>query len=231
MNRNILRILLVLFVASTSCFSQAFESENVTTDQAKKSPANLSRFYGRIGVAGIIYHPDATVNAGGAPVPGASATVTDNVTVLFDGGYYVTDNIAVSLMAGIPPKPHLRARGTIAPYGELASLWYAPPILSAHYHFLSKGPIQPYVGAGVGYAIILKKHDEALRSVQVHNNFAPVAQAGVDYMFNRKWGAFIDCKQVWLSVDAHGKIGGVVPATARVKLYPTIVWAGLKYRF
>jgi outer membrane protein len=231
MNRNILRTLLVLFVAGVGCFAQTAASREVATDQAKESPAPSSKWYVRVGVAGIIYHPGALVTAGGAVVPGASATVTNNVTVIVDGGYYFTKHIAATIFGGIPPKPTLSGTGTIAPYGNLGSLWYAPPILSTHYHFLKWGPIQPYAGGGVGYAIILKKHNEALKNLQVHNNFAPVAQAGTDYMFNKKWGAFVDCKQAWLSVDAHGNIEGVVPAKARVKLYPTIVSAGLTYRF
>jgi len=228
---NKLGALLLFTVVGINCFGQTSVSEEVATDKAAKSSVPQSKWYARVGVAGIIYHPGANVSAGGAVVPGASATVSNNVTVIADAGYYFTKNIAASFFAGIPPKPTLSGTGTIAPYGHLGSLWYAPPVLSGHYHFLSKGPIQPYVGAGLAYAVILRKHSEALKSLQVHNNFAPVAQAGADYMFNKKWGAFIDCKQIWLSVDAHGNIEGVVPAKARVKLYPTVVSAGLKYRF
>jgi outer membrane protein len=230
-----------LVLLATLCTTNSKATTLITDNQFKANvdadaaPAQKTKeagkWYGRIGVAGIIYHPAANVSAGGASVPGASAAITNNVTVLFDAGYFVNKNVAVSLMAGIPAKPTLSGAGSLAPYGNLGAVWYGPAVLSAHYHFLSKGPLQPYAGVGLAYAIILKKHDEALQNLQIHNNFAPVAQAGADYMFNKKWGAFIDCKQIWLSVDAHGKIGGVVPATARVKLYPTVVWAGLKYRF
>jgi len=231
MYKDVLRTVLILLVAGASCLAQKDVPGDRSNSTETPSLSNFSRYYARVGVAGIIYHPGAKVSAGGTVVPGASATVSNNVTMIFEGGYYFTPNIAVSVMGGIPPKPKLTGAGTIASYGELGAVWYGPAVLSAHYHFLTKGPLQPYVGPGLAYAIILKKHNAALSGLQVHNNFAPVLQAGTDYMFNKKWGAFVDCKQIWLSVDAHGKIAGVVPARARVKLYPTVVSAGLKYRF
>jgi outer membrane protein W len=38
-------------------------------------------------------------------------------------------------------------------------------------------------------------------------------------------------KQLWLSVNADGLLGGVIPISAKVKLDPTIVSAGIKFRF
>jgi outer membrane protein W len=64
-----------------------------------------------------------------------------------------------------------------------------------------------------------------------HNSFSPITQAGADYMLNKKWGAFVDCRQTWLSVDAHGSLDGMVPVKAHLKLYPTVVSAGVTYRF
>src|SRR6266568_7088117 len=129
-NAAVTLMLLTLLTARSVAQTQLTEAQSEAGNDTRphtapasqtKGPAN---WYGRIGVAGIIYHPAANVAAGGASVPGASATVSNNVTVLFDAGYHVTNNIAVSLMAGIPPKPKLSGTGTIAPYGELGSLWY-----------------------------------------------------------------------------------------------------------
>ena len=221
--------LAIVWLACACC------AQNSATKQADyPSSESLVRFFHnevRLGLGGVIYHPGANVSAGGAVVPGASATVTNNVTLLFDYGRYFTPNLEVSLMGGIPPRPKLSGSGTIAPYGQLGAVWYGPAVLSGNYHFLTKTRIQPYVGPGIAYAIILRKHAAALSNIQVHNNFAPVAQAGANYMMNKKWGAYIDCKQIWLSVDAHGKIAGIVPAQARVKLYPTVISSGLTYRF
>lgn len=235
MNRNRLRVLLAFFLATGSCFAQTLTSGEVAINQENKpqiaAPPNVDKWYVRVGVSGVIYHPSANITVDDTEAPGASATIDNNVAILFDGGYYFTKNIAASLMAGIPPKTTLRGAGTIAGYGNLGTVWWGPGILTAHYHLRNLGPLQPYAGAGFGYAIMLKKHNDALDNLAIHNNFAPVVQGGTDYMFNKKWGAFIDCKQIWLSVDAHGNIAGVVPAKARVKIYPTTVWAGVEYHF
>jgi outer membrane protein len=225
MKKSIAAVLYVMVLLATACIGQT------TPSKADAGKTDLvSNWYTRIGVGGVIYHPAATVYADGTNIPGATAQVSNNVTLLVDAGYYVLPKLTVSLMAGIPPKPKLSGAGTISAYGELGSVWYGPAVLSAQYHF-GKGKFQPYFGPGVAYAIILRKHAAALEHIQVHNAFAPVIQAGGEYMFNKHLGAFVDCKQIWLSVDAHGDIAGVVPAKAHVKLYPTVPEAGLKYRF
>ena len=225
MTRTSFGILLLTFVTLIGASAQTSSGNTGKNDE---SP---TRWYIRFGVAGVIYHPDATVNAGGSPVPGASVHVSNNVTGTLDIGYYLLPNITVSLLGGVPPKPKLSGAGTIEPYGELTSVWYAPAVLSAQYHFFERKRLQPYLGPGVSYAIILRKHASVLENIQVHNAFAPTLQVGAEYKLNWRWGCYTDLKQIWLSTDAHGKLGGVVPANARVKLYPTVLSAGFRYRF
>jgi len=205
-----------------------FAQTAADTGKANGGPA--TNWYIRFGVNGVIYHADATVRAAGSPVPGASAKVSNNVTGTIDLGYHLLPSLNVSLMAGIPPKPTLYGAGSLKQYGELGSLWYGPAVLSAQYHF-GKARLQPYIGPGVAYAIILRKHAAVLQNFQVHNAFAPVLQAGGEYKLNSHWGTYVDLKQIWLTADAHGTIGGVVPAQAHVKLYPTVVSGGFTYRF
>src|SRR5215472_10565696 len=52
-----------------------------------------SRWYGRVGVVGAIYHSSATFATGGAEIPDAGAQVSNNETVTFDVGYDITRNI------------------------------------------------------------------------------------------------------------------------------------------
>lgn len=234
MNNKIFHAVLVIIVASVSCFAQTSgigETPKPKAQDDATASQGTGRWYGKVGIAGAIYHPAANISAGGAPLPGSTVTLTNDVTATVDVGYYFTKNIAASLMAGVPPKPTIGGAGTIESYGELGAVRYGPAIASAHYHFLPDQALQPYLGVGVAYAIVFKNHDKALTSLKVNNNFAPVVQGGADYMFNKHWGTFVDCKFLWLSMDARGKIGGVVPVSARVKIYPSIVSAGLKYRF
>ena len=189
-----------------------------------------SRWFGRIGVVGAIYHSGATISTGGAVIPGASALVSNNVSVTFDLGYDITNNMSAQLMAGIPPKPTITGEGSVTALGELGAVRYGPAILSGLYKVRRFGAFQPYVGAGAAYAIILKDHDASVSDLHVRNNFGFVLQWGAEYQVARTWSVFADFKEIWLAVDAHGLIGPA-PVTAHVKLNPTLVSAGVKFRF
>jgi outer membrane protein len=171
------------------------------------------------------------MNAAGTAIPGTSVSVSNRATPTFDAGYYFTKNIATSLTAGVPPKSTMSGQQAVAPYGNLGAVRYGPAVLSAHYHFLGLGALQPYVGAGATYLIVFKKHDAAVQDLMVHNSFSPIARAGADYMFSKRWGVYADWWQTWLVVDAHGALEGTVPVKAHVRLYPTVVTTGLVYRF
>jgi outer membrane protein len=189
-----------------------------------------SRWFGRIGVVGAIYHSGATIATDGAVIPGASAIVSNNVSVTFDIGCDITKNISTQLMLGIPPKPTIAGEGSVTALGELGAVRYGPAILSGLYKVRRFGAFQPYVGAGAAYAIILKDHQASVSDLHVRNNFGFVLQWGAEYPVARKWSVFADFKEIWLAVDSHGLIGAA-PVTAHVKLNPTLVSAGLKYRF
>jgi outer membrane protein len=90
---------------------------------------------------------------------------------------------------------------------------------------------QPYVGAGAVYAIILHDHDRAVSDLIVLNNSGFALQGGVERAIGNSLDLFVDFKQAWLGVDAHGNLTGGVPVTARITLDPSIVAVGVKFRF
>ena len=217
---------------STAATAEALGSSSASQPPpARISQNEESRWFGRIGVVGAIYHSGATISTGGAVIPGASAVVSNNVSVTFDIGWDITKNISAQLMLGIPPKPTVTGEGTVASLGELGAVRYGPAILSGYYKVRRFGAFQPYAGAGAAYAIILKDHDASVSDLHVRNNFGFVLQAGAEYQFARKWGLFVDYKHVWLALDAHGLIADVVPVKAHVKLNPSLPSVGIKYRF
>lgn len=204
----------------------------VSAPQAKTTASpQFARWYGRVGAAGVVYHSSTSVSAGGSVLPGASASVGNNETFIVDGGYYVTPNIAASLMIGFPPKPSLTGEGSVAAYKGLGSVRYGPAVASAHYHLLRTGAFQPYVGGGVVYAIILKDYDLAIHDLEIHNHWGSTVQSGADFRVANKLTLFGDFKQIFLVVNAKGMMGGVVPATARLTLNPTVISAGIKMTF
>lgn len=190
-----------------------------------------SRWYGRFGAVGAIYHSSATFKTGGVAIPEASAQVSDNKSLTFDVGYDITRNISAQAMLGIPPRPTITGQGTVAQLGELGAVRYGPGMLTGLYRVRRWRAFQPYAGPGVVYAIFLKDHDGSVSDLHVANNFGAVLQAGAEYRLKGRWSVFGDFKEVWLGVNAHGLIGGAVPVTAHVPLNPSLVSAGVKFRF
>jgi outer membrane protein len=192
---------------------------------------DANEWFVRVGVLEAIYDSSARILTNARVIPGASASVTNNTTVLFDIGYDPTPNTYIMLMAGIPPKPDLNGTGTVSQLGKLGAVRYGPAILTAGYRIPVPGKLRPYVGAGFEYAVMLHDYDGAVSSLSVHDNFGYALQAGLEYAITQKWQAFLDVKQLWLSVNADGLLGGVTPVSAKIKLDPTIVSLGIKLRF
>jgi len=183
----------------------------------------------RIGVLEAFYHSAATIGTSGGVIPGATALVSNNFTAVFDIRRYIMKNLSLTLMGGIPPKPAITGEGAVTSLGELGEVRYGVGILTADYHLPQRGGFRPYVGAGTAYAIILKEHDAAVSQLKVHNNWGSVLQAGVEHDFGRKLALFVDFKEVWLAVNAHGLLGGGVPVAAHVKLNPSLVSVGIRF--
>jgi outer membrane protein len=133
-------------------------------------------------------------------------------------------------LAGIPPKPTISGQGSIEALGDLGAVRYGPALLTAGYRLPAIGNVEPYVGGGVAYAIIFRNFDGAVENLRVHNNFGSVVQVGADFRITDTLAVFADVKQLWLSVNANGALYGEVPVTARVKLNPTLVSVGIKFR-
>ena len=225
--------------AQSSNLGQSFEVPSVTESAAvtsvNTSPANASPtatekgWVVGIGAINAFYHSGATIATGGQTIPGATANVSNNFTLMFDVRRYLTKDLSLSLMGGVPPKPTITGQGSVASLGELGKVRYGPAILTAQYHLPKLLAFRPYVGAGTAYAIILKDHDAAVSHLGVHNNWGFVLEGGAEHQLTRNLAVFADVKEVWLAVNAHGSLGGVVPVTAHVNLNPTIVSVGIRF--
>jgi outer membrane protein len=189
-----------------------------------------NEWYGRVGALGAIYHSSATIATEAGAIPGATAHVSNSETATLEVGYDVTSNAYLVFLAGVPPKPTISGEGSVQALGKLGEIRYGPAILSAGYRLPAFGYIQPYVGAGAAYAIIFRNYDAAVTDLRVHNHFGSAVQAGADFRINDTLAVFVDVKQLWLSVNANGSLNGEIPVTARVKLNPTLISAGIKFR-
>jgi outer membrane protein len=198
--------------------------------QGRMPPIHASSWFTRIAGLGAFYHSSAEIATNGQLLPGASANVTDNSTLTVDVGYDITHDVSALLMVGVPPRPLINGRGTVATLGQLGQVRYGPVILTGRYSVRKWSSFRPYAGTGVAYAIILKNHDAAVSHLDVHNHFGFVLQTGAEWSVGGNWELFADFKQLWLAVNAKGSLAGGVPVKAHVTLNPSLVSLGMKVR-
>ena len=190
-------------------------------------------FFLHIGPLGVFPAESAKISVGGGLVPGASISIDPQLTVGVEIGYYLTKNWSISYAGGFPPKIAIDGTGPAAALGTLGSAIYGPSALMGQYHFTDWGMIQPYIGAGPVYMLMIDNNDNSIANLKIDNAFGAAVQVGADVMFNQNWGVFVDVKKAYLRTKAHGNVGAAAgPAmSADVTLDPLIVSAGLTYKF
>lgn len=206
------------------------ETEPVSAAQLNPTVFEQDRCFTRLGFLVAPYHSSATIATNGQLLSGGSAKASNNISVTVDLGCDITKNISVSVTSGIPVKPHVTGGGTAASLGILGKVRYGPMILAGQYRFPKIGRFRPYVGGGAAYAIIFKNFDGSVKNLQVNNNWGSVIQGGTEYEVNSKYTFFVDFKEVWLAVNAHGVLDDGTNVKARVKLNPSLVTVGIKFR-
>ena len=207
----------------------ATNDAQLTQSSSAKSRIDQSRWFTRLGVLLAPYHSSTTIATNGQPLRGGTAEASNNMSVTFDLGYEISRDFSVSVMSGIPVKPHVTGEGTAASLGILGKVRYGPMILSGQYRLPKVGRFRPYVGGGAAYAIIFKNFDGSVKDLQVHNNWGSVIQGGAEYQMNSKYTVFVDFKEVWLAVNADGVLSNGTAVKARVKLNPSLVTVGIKF--
>lgn len=105
-----------------------------------------------------------------------------------------------------------------------------PPTVTLQYHFMPQSRFSPYVGVGMTVAFFYDSRPSGptVTKVGFSNNVGAVAQAGFDHNISGHWFANFDAKQIFLNTEAWINGGTIVAKTA---LDPTIVGAGIGYRF
>jgi|TARA_R110001583_G_scaffold179320_2_gene335946 outer membrane protein len=152
--------------------------------------------------------------------------VDNDVIPELDFSYFITDNIALELIAGTSKHDVNWNTGTSDL--DLGSVRLLPPTLTVQYHFLSKQRFSPYIGAGVNYTIFYDSKPGQFNSVKYDNGFGYAFQAGFDYAISGPWSLNVDVKKIFLNTDVSVN-GGAVKADA--DLDPWLFGVGIGYRF
>ena len=205
-------------------------TEPVADAQLNPTSFKRERCFTRVGFLLAPYHSSATIATNGQLLSGGSATASNNMSVTFDLGCDITKNISATVTSGIPVKPHVTGEGTASSLGILGKVRYGPMIVAGQYRFPKIGRFRPYAGGGAAYAIIFNNFDGSVKNLQVYNNWGSVIQGGTEYEVNSKYTFFVDFKEVWLAVNAHGVLDDGSDVKARVKLNPSLITVGVKFR-
>lgn len=182
----------------------------------------------------------------GAPVmsSGAELTVSDKVIPELDISYYFTKHIAAELILALGTRHNVSieddAVGVVGNQG-LGSVNLLPPTLTAQWHFNPDQMIDPYVGAGINYTIMLDRNLKgsagAINGNKIKidsDSWGWALQAGVD--INLKDGWLINADIKYIDLDTSVKLKGAVTANTWRKIdsldiNPWVVGIGVGKKF
>lgn len=148
--------------------------------------------------------------------------------------WFITDNIALDLASGVPPKLKLYAQGTAAPLGPggptlglgnlqpLATTRAWPPILFLKYYFgEAQTKLRPFVGVGVNYTWyshieLNSTFNGALQQfagpggqvkASLSPSWNPAFNAGASYNISKNW--YATASVTYLSLKTNATIAAV----------------------
>ncbi len=241
--RIVAPVLAVLaFLSASSAWALKSGDSFVAVGAAYVSP-NISA--DSLSYAGNIYLPGPTAVPGPLPIQSASASSTTTAALIL--GHMFTDNLALVLDIGFPPKTNLSMGQALLTQGvstEIGSVKLWSPMLVGRYYFLdASSAFRPYLGAGVTYTSF-----KSLSLNTAGQGFAPngasidsawgwVASAGFNYDI-KETNYFVTGSLSYVDTKTTLRISNLVdPAplgpssTTNLKLGNTIGFVGVGYRF
>ena len=153
---------------------------------------------------------------------GLGLTVNNKTIPEVDATYFFNKNVAAELVLTVPQKQTVSSNGV-----SIGTFKHLPPTLTVQWHFDGNADVKPYVGAGINYTQISKVDLSAANATLESHSWGAALQAGVDFPIDKNLSFNIDVKKVYLQTNVY--VGGVDQGV--LKLNPTLIGAGLGYRF
>lgn len=205
----------------------------VATTPASAGDSN-GNFQAKLGVTGVLTDDNTkTLDLNGKSLlPGSWASTNDTVIPSLTLTYYLNKNLALELFCCFD-KVHVQGEGGIAGFGDIASTWIFPPILTAQYHFDGMGAFRPYLGVGVEYIHYFNSKSEGgLAGTDVHfsDSWGFALQGGVDYDLGNGLSLGLDVKKVWEDTKVTWRTAGT-EVVAKHDIDPLFITANIGYRF
>ncbi|WP_316669135.1 OmpW/AlkL family protein [Ralstonia psammae] len=191
---------------------------------------------------------------GGVPVnqsvPNTGARIKDADTVGLAFTHFITDNLAVELAGGVPPRHKITGANAFAPYGEIGSAkQWSPAMLFKWYFGGAESRFRPYVGAGLNYTWFgdEKITNSALQtqvlgsgfpnasSVSTDSSINPVLNVGASYAVTKDW--FVSLSMSYLPLKTTAKIdttlasGAHAITEAKIRINPIVAFLSIGYGF
>ncbi|WP_331039466.1 OmpW/AlkL family protein [Allosphingosinicella sp.] len=186
--------------------------------------------YVHVGLARVDQKDEATLYAGGNPVPNAGYETQKKVTAAIEAGFFVYEGAAIAVGAVLPAETPNIASGSLDGLGNLGDEKPGFLTATAQYHFNRNGTVSPYVGAGISYLYFADLDDGVVTDLDIDNSWGTALQAGADIRVSGRWSLFVDAKKLFIDTNASGFLGGA-PITADAEVDPWILSAGVGFRF
>lgn len=182
----------------------------------------------------------------GAPVMslGAELAVSDKVIPEFDISYYITKNIAAELILAFGTRHNVSITGdtnSVVGNQSLGSVNLLPPTLTAQWHFNPDQLIDPYLGAGINYTLMLDRNAKgsagAINGNKIkidRDSWGYVLQGGVDINLKNGWLLNADIKYVNIETDVQLKgaaTGNQWRSVDSLDINPWVFGIGIGKRF
>ncbi len=160
---------------------------------------------------------------------GGHVNATAQAAPEIDLSYFFTDHIAIEGIAA-STRHSISAGHSALGHVDVGSAYVLPPTVTLQYHFMPHSRFSPYVGVGLTVAFFYDTNPSGptVTKFGLDTTVGPAIQAGFDYNFSGHWFANFDVKQIFINTTARINGGTIVAKTA---LNPTVVGAGIGYRF
>lgn len=199
---------------------------------AAATPAQAEQGDVLLRARGILVAPTEDSSGIEPAFPNDEVSVSNSVTPEVDISYFLTDHLALELIAATS-KHDVNGKGGLEPVGELADTWVLPPTLTLQYHFAPSAKVRPYVGAGLNYTLFYSEDasdglEDAIgdTKVELEDSFGFALQAGVDFDITEKLFLNLDVK--YIDIDTKAKLTtGALVNRVKVSIDPIVVGVGI----
>lgn len=187
-----------------------------------------------------------------ATLAGTGSTVNDADTFGLAYTHFFTDNFALTVDAGVPPKFNLYGEGALEGLGKLGSAkQWSPAVIGKWYFGQAEDKWRPFVGLGVTHvwysSVELTPGLQNLvtvpfagpggsASAHLSSSWAPVANVGIAYNLDEKWSIGFSLSYIPLDTDAEivgRNAAGTVVSRHKTNLTidPYVTFLSVGYKF